>query len=65
MPELHWQKSTFSAEAANCVYIAATPHGTVHLRESDDYPEAVLTTGPRQLHALITALHRQGRSPHC
>ncbi|MFJ2767571.1 DUF397 domain-containing protein [Streptomyces sp. NPDC087300] len=60
MPELHWQKSTFSAEAANCVYVAATPTGAIHLHESDDHPEAILTTGPRQLRALISAINHQG-----
>ncbi|MET9733036.1 DUF397 domain-containing protein [Streptomyces sp. NPDC006458] len=33
MPELTWQKSTYSAEAANCVEIAATPT-TIHVRDS-------------------------------
>ncbi|MDF3140655.1 MULTISPECIES: DUF397 domain-containing protein [unclassified Streptomyces] len=55
MPELSWQKSTYSAEAANCVYAAATPTGAVLLRESDE-PETILTTGSRQLGALISAL---------
>ncbi|MFE5137609.1 DUF397 domain-containing protein [Streptomyces fagopyri] len=59
MPELHWQKSTHSQEASACVYVAATPAGTILLRESDD-PEVILTTGPRQLGTLIAAL----RSPH-
>ncbi|WP_328669523.1 DUF397 domain-containing protein [Streptomyces sp. NBC_00328] len=55
MPELNWQKSTHSQEASSCVYLATTPTGTILLRESDA-PEAILTTGPRQLAALITAL---------
>lgn len=55
MSELQWQKSTFSAEAANCVYVAASATGTLHLRESDD-PDTILTTGPRQLRALIAVL---------
>lgn len=55
MPELHWQKSTYSQEASACVYLAATPAGTILLRESDE-PGTVVTTGPRQLDALITAL---------
>jgi hypothetical protein len=55
MPDLAWQKSTYSAEAANCVHAAAHPTGTVHLRESDA-PETVLTTSPVALHALIRAL---------
>ncbi|MGW1785725.1 DUF397 domain-containing protein [Streptomyces sp. NPDC002143] len=55
MPDLTWQKSTYSAEAANCVNIAADPTGTLHLRESDE-PETVLTTTPARLQALICGL---------
>ncbi|MDX3574853.1 DUF397 domain-containing protein [Streptomyces sp. ID05-47C] len=52
MPELTWQKSTYSAEAANCVYVATSPSGTIHLRESDQ-PDVILTTTAPSLHALI------------
>jgi len=55
MPPLTWQKSTYSAEAANCVYLAAGPTGTLHLRESDT-PETTLTTSPAALHTLIRTL---------
>ncbi|MGW0949651.1 DUF397 domain-containing protein [Streptomyces sp. NPDC002623] len=55
MTDLTWQKSTYSAEAANCVNIAAGPTGTLHLRESDE-PETVLTTTPARLQALIRGL---------
>ncbi|MFD5698876.1 DUF397 domain-containing protein [Streptomyces lasiicapitis] len=57
MTDLQWQKSTYSPDSSNCVYVAATPDGTIHLRESDT-PDVTLTTGPRQLQALITALRR-------
>ncbi|MFD5817727.1 DUF397 domain-containing protein [Streptomyces sp. NPDC127038] len=57
MPELNWQKSTYSQEASSCVFVAATPTGTILLRESD-VPETVLATGPRQLADLIAALRR-------
>ncbi|MEU8691897.1 DUF397 domain-containing protein [Streptomyces sp. NPDC048665] len=33
MPELTWQKSTYSGDASNCVEIAPT-HTTVHIRDS-------------------------------
>ncbi|WP_217208730.1 DUF397 domain-containing protein [Streptomyces sp. AC550_RSS872] len=39
MSKLTWQKSTYSAEAANCVEIATTPT-TIHIRDSKN------TTGP-------------------
>ncbi|WP_405907035.1 DUF397 domain-containing protein [Streptomyces sp. NBC_00828] len=61
MTELNWQKSTYSEEASSCVYLATTPTGTILLHESDE-PEAVLTTGPRQLDALITTLRNTLRS---
>ncbi|MEU6989694.1 hypothetical protein ABZ953_03405 [Streptomyces sp. NPDC046465] len=43
------------------MYIAAAPDRTLHLRESDDHPAAILTTGPRQLNALLTAIRTYGR----
>ncbi|USQ83569.1 DUF397 domain-containing protein [Streptomyces phaeoluteigriseus] len=61
MPELTWQKSTYSAEAANCVHVAASPTGTVHLRESDD-PDAILTTTTSGLRALISRLKERDRN---
>ncbi|MFJ1973320.1 DUF397 domain-containing protein [Streptomyces sp. NPDC087903] len=59
MPEPQWQKSTYSQEASACVYLATALAGTILLRESDE-PAVILTTGPRQLGALISTL----RSPH-
>jgi len=55
MPELTWQKSSYSAEAANCVYVATTSTGTVHLRESDK-PEITLSTTRDGMGALIRTL---------
>ncbi|KUO19007.1 DUF397 domain-containing protein [Streptomyces dysideae] len=45
MPELTWQKSTYSAEAANCVEIAATPT-TIHIRDSKTPAGPHLTLRP-------------------
>ncbi|MET7457336.1 DUF397 domain-containing protein [Streptomyces sp. NPDC005574] len=61
MPEPHWQKSTYSQEASACVYVATAPAGTILLRESDD-PHVILTTGPRQLGALISTLRSTQRA---
>ncbi|MEV7778959.1 DUF397 domain-containing protein [Kitasatospora sp. NPDC088351] len=47
-----WQKSSYSADAANCIYVAATPDGTIKLRESDD-PDTVITTTPDNLRAFV------------
>ncbi|WP_328771228.1 DUF397 domain-containing protein [Streptomyces sp. NBC_00286] len=58
MPELTWQKSSYSAEAANCLYIAATSPDTIHLRESDEPEVTLITTSPR-LRKLIRTLKTQ------
>lgn len=55
MQTYDWQKSTYSPDGSNCVYIAATPDGTIRLRESDA-PDTTLTTTPAPLHALIRTL---------
>ncbi|MFC9289174.1 DUF397 domain-containing protein [Streptomyces sp. NPDC057052] len=60
MQELNWQKSSFSGDGSNCIYVAASPSRTVHLRESDD-PDTVLTTTAPGLHALIGSLKGQPR----
>ncbi|RVU27447.1 DUF397 domain-containing protein [Streptomyces antnestii] len=52
MPQLSWQKSTFSEDQANCVYVATAPDGTIRLRESDA-PDTVMATGLAQLALLI------------
>nr|WP_262704813.1 DUF397 domain-containing protein [Streptomyces sp. NEAU-383] len=46
-----WRKSSYSADAGNCVNVAADGNGIV-LRESDD-PEVILTTTPAALRAFI------------
>ncbi|WP_043475782.1 DUF397 domain-containing protein [Kitasatospora sp. MBT66] len=52
MTEYNWQKSSFSGDTANCLYLAAAPDGAVKLRESDE-PDTVLTTTPGRLQALL------------
>ncbi|MGX9887172.1 DUF397 domain-containing protein [Streptomyces sp. NPDC002276] len=51
----HWQKSTYSGDASNCVNIAATTPDTIHLRESDA-PDVILTTTTERLRHLIRTL---------
>ncbi|MEU6027124.1 DUF397 domain-containing protein [Streptomyces tauricus] len=63
MTNLPWQKSTHSESGSACVYIATPAAGTILLRESDD-PETILTTGPRQLAALICTLGIGQRKSH-
>jgi hypothetical protein len=55
MQTLHGQKSTYSGDGSNCIYVAATPAGSIHLRESDE-PDVILTTTPPRLRALIRSL---------
>ncbi|MFG2554503.1 DUF397 domain-containing protein [Streptomyces sp. NPDC048581] len=45
MPELTWQKSTYSAEAANCVEIATTPT-TIQIRDTKNPTGPYLTLRP-------------------
>ncbi|UUU23817.1 DUF397 domain-containing protein [Streptomyces sp. DSM 40750] len=53
MPELTWQKSTFSGgPQGECLYIATAPDGTLRLRESDE-PHVILAADPRGLAALL------------
>ncbi|MGW3076580.1 DUF397 domain-containing protein [Kitasatospora sp. NPDC001132] len=47
-----WQKSSFSGDTANCVYVAAAPDGRVRIRESDE-PDVIITTSPDGLHAFL------------
>ncbi|MFE4976292.1 DUF397 domain-containing protein [Kitasatospora sp. NPDC056651] len=52
MAALNWQKSSYSSESVNCVFVAAVPDGTVAIRESDD-PDVIITTQPDKLRALL------------
>ena len=53
MSRLLWQKSSFSGGGnGNCVEVAASERGRVHLRESDR-PGAVVTTTARKLEAFL------------
>ncbi|GGV70295.1 hypothetical protein GCM10010277_81100 [Streptomyces longisporoflavus] len=58
MPDLHWQKSSYSSEASNCVELAAASDSTLRLRESDD-PTAIVTLRAPALSSLLGAI-RQG-----
>ncbi|MFE0134768.1 DUF397 domain-containing protein [Streptomyces sp. NPDC059037] len=62
MPELTWQKSSFSGgPQGECLHLACGPGGTIHLRESDT-PHEVLTAAPAQLTALL--IHLKHQAPH-
>ncbi|MEV7193837.1 DUF397 domain-containing protein [Streptomyces sp. NPDC093510] len=61
MSTLHWQKSSFSGDQANCVYVAESPTGQIHLQESDA-PDTTLSTHPTAFAALICALTSSDRT---
>ncbi|MEW1827671.1 DUF397 domain-containing protein [Streptomyces sp. NPDC088196] len=56
-----WQKSTYSPDASNCVYVAQGPAGATRLRESDT-PDTILTTTTEGLRRLIDALKSAQRA---
>ncbi|WP_285393069.1 DUF397 domain-containing protein [Streptomyces sp. RKAG337] len=59
---MSWQKSSYSPEESNCLYIARTPDGTVRLRESDD-PDVTVRTTPAALRAFLHGV-RAGALDH-
>ncbi|MGW1024981.1 DUF397 domain-containing protein [Streptomyces sp. NPDC002577] len=64
MPELNWQKSSFSGgPEGNCVYVTATPDRTIRLRESDT-PDVILRTTPAGLAALLRHLRATSSDEH-
>ncbi|GGZ66372.1 DUF397 domain-containing protein [Streptomyces bluensis] len=63
MPTLNWQKSSFSAEAANCVNVAAMPDGTLRLRESDE-PDRILVVNRAGLSTLLATVKESRAASH-
>ncbi|MER5910745.1 DUF397 domain-containing protein [Streptomyces sp. NPDC001982] len=65
MQTTHWQRSSYSGDSSNCVYVAATPSGTVLLRGSDE-PDIILTTSSEGLRNLIRGVQdrRTDSLPH-
>ncbi|MEU5028934.1 DUF397 domain-containing protein [Streptomyces milbemycinicus] len=61
MSTYQWRKSSYSADAGNCVNVAATDDG-IAIRESDE-PEAILTTTPAALRDFIRGT-KAGRLDH-
>ncbi|MFC4508318.1 MULTISPECIES: DUF397 domain-containing protein [Streptomyces] len=62
MPTPTWQKSSYCQEGEACVHISAAPASiarTIHLTESADPSEAVLTTTPAAFAALLQTLTRR------
>ncbi|MFE9629148.1 DUF397 domain-containing protein [Streptomyces sp. NPDC006527] len=57
MPALSWQKSSYCAQGNSCIHIAATPR-TIHLTESGDPAESILTATPAAFDALLHVLKK-------
>ncbi|MGW0819846.1 DUF397 domain-containing protein [Streptomyces sp. NPDC002845] len=57
MPELHWQKSSFSSEASNCLELATALDRAIHLRESDE-PGITLPLPTPAVDSLLVAIRR-------
>jgi hypothetical protein len=53
-----WQKSSFSPDGNNCLEIAATPDGRLHLRESDE-PDITLSARATRVRALLELTRTQ------
>jgi hypothetical protein len=57
MPALAWQKSSYCPEGNSCVHVGATDTA-LHLMESDDPAEAILTATPASFRALLSVLKK-------
>ena len=57
-PDLLWRKSSYSNGQANCVEVAATPHGyrLVAVRDSKSQDETKLTFAPGAWQQFIESL---------
>ncbi|MER6010055.1 DUF397 domain-containing protein [Streptomyces bluensis] len=55
MPTHTWQKSSYCGQGESCVHISATPT-SVHLTESADPTQAVISATPAAFGALLRTL---------
>ncbi|MFI1734269.1 DUF397 domain-containing protein [Streptomyces acidicola] len=62
MPTHTWQKSSYCGQGESCVHISASPT-SVHLTESADPTQAVLSAPPAAFRALLRTL--KASPNHC
>ncbi|MGW2958359.1 DUF397 domain-containing protein [Streptomyces sp. NPDC001220] len=62
MSELHWQKSTYSPDASNCVEIATAP-SAVHIRDSKNPVGPHLTVSASAWAHFVSRDHGHHRLP--
>ncbi|GAA3827710.1 DUF397 domain-containing protein [Streptomyces phyllanthi] len=55
-----WQKSSYCAQGESCVHISATSR-TIHLTESADPTQAILSATPSAFGALLRTLKASPR----
>ncbi|MFD9332010.1 DUF397 domain-containing protein [Streptomyces sp. NPDC060065] len=58
MSTLTWQKSSYCPEGNSCVHVAAGTAGTIHLTESSDPTESILTATPATFRTLLHTLKK-------
>ncbi|UQA93572.1 DUF397 domain-containing protein [Streptomyces halobius] len=52
----HWQKSSFSGDSSNCLYLAADAKDTILIRESDDPRRTIVATSSAALAGLLCGI---------
>ncbi|MFD3932721.1 DUF397 domain-containing protein [Streptomyces sp. NPDC058614] len=57
MPTTTWQKSSYCGEGESCLHVAAT-EARIHLTESSDPTESILTATPATFLSLLHALKK-------
>ncbi|MCX5558810.1 DUF397 domain-containing protein [Streptomyces sp. NBC_00038] len=60
MPQPDWQKSSYCGSGDSCLHVAAT-EARIHLTESSDPTESILTATPA---AFRTLLHTLKKDPN-
>ncbi|WP_405932012.1 DUF397 domain-containing protein [Streptomyces sp. NBC_00827] len=58
MPASTWQKSSYCAQGEACLHVAAPTAKTVHLTESADPAESIISTDPATFGIFLRALKR-------